>query len=641
MIATDPTAPQALTPPESQVPCVWSGRVAELAECLQQPTFLQKCIERYQQVGFGVVDDGEYGSWERSWPVLVEVLLRAGLDQMQVYLEFGAAGGAQRIDALVLATASDGAPALVVIELKQWRGAQVLSPHLVRRSDGEEVMHPAAQVSSYLAFLRHWFEAGTTAVQIRGLAFLHNARTADVQPLRDSRNEHCLEVPILSKDDLDVDTPPTRLAELLLMADLQPPHDERIQKFERARWVPSRRLLDSVGAMLEGDPSFVLIGDQQHALVKIFNVIDTALQEGSSAVVAVTGGPGSGKTVIATRLLARSMRDSRLDVRYASPSGTLIAQLRRSTRQQGADNLFTYPDQAVGRKTAGARMVVLDEAQRLTRIDRGPSVLQKLVQAVSIVVLFLDERQIIRPNEGITLSEVEQAAAEHGARMHVLSLAGTFRTGGSRAYAAWVDNLLYGTPTPWTGADFDLALATDPPQLQEWINHYAAAGARARIAAGFCWPWKRDQRKLLPEVNIPWLDQHGAEQTWTAPWNAVKAITGDTTAPASKYWATDPGGHQQVGCIYTAQGLEYDYGGVFFGPDLVRRGGTWQAHPQHSHDPSMRNLTSQQYLPLALNIYRVLLTRSTRAMRVYSTDPETQRFLKAHLALAKKQGSSI
>src|SRR5260370_31471986 len=33
-------------------------------------------------------------------------------------------------------------------------------------------------------------------------------------------------------------------------------------------------------------------------------------------------------------------------------------------------------------------------------------------------------------------------------------------------------------------------------------------------------------------------------------------------------WASDPRGVNQVGCVYTAQGFEYDYAGVIVGKDL-------------------------------------------------------------------------
>ncbi len=70
------------------------------------------------------------------------------------------------------------------------------------------------------------------------------------------------------------------------------------------------------------------------------------------------------------------------------------------------------------------------------------------------------------------------------------------------------------------------------------------------------------------------------------PWNA-KPDSGRLAAgiPKSNYWASDPGGLEQVGCVYTAQGFEYDYAGVIFGKDLVwrpRQG--WIGQPEHSRD---------------------------------------------------------
>ncbi|WP_405835095.1 DUF2075 domain-containing protein [Streptomyces platensis] len=41
------------------------------------------------------------------------------------------------------------------------------------------------------------------------------------------------------------------------------------------------------------------------------------------------------------------------------------------------------------------------------------------------------------------------------------------------------------------------------------------------------------------------------------------------SSPGPQLWATHTGGHQQIGCIYTAQGLEHHHAGVIIGPDLT------------------------------------------------------------------------
>ncbi|MFC7900895.1 DNA/RNA helicase domain-containing protein [Streptomyces griseoincarnatus] len=97
--------------------------------------------------------------------------------------------------------------------------------------------------------------------------------------------------------------------------------------------------------------------------------------------------------------------------------------------------------------------------------------------------------------------------------------------------------------------------------------------------------------------------------------------------PPSQLWASHTGGHQQIGCIYTAQGLEYHHAGVIIGPDLTWKDGHWTAHPQHSRDEALRHLTPDQYLPYALNTYRVLLTRGTHTTHIHTTDTNTHHLL--------------
>jgi DUF2075 family protein len=59
-------------------------------------------------------------------------------------------------------------------------------------------------------------------------------------------------------------------------------------------------------------------------------------------------------------------------------------------------------------------------------------------------------------------------------------------------------------------------------------------------------------------------------ENFRRPWNAKPDASRLASGiPKSNLWATDPNGLKQVGCIYTAQGFEFDYAGVIFGKDLV------------------------------------------------------------------------
>ncbi|MFY1689573.1 DNA/RNA helicase domain-containing protein [Plantactinospora sp. WMMB782] len=148
----------------------------------------------------------------------------------------------------------------------------------------------------------------------------------------------------------------------------------------------------------------------------------------------------------------------------------------------------------------------------------------------------------------------------------------------------------------------------------------------ARISAGFCWEWTRrpQQGRLVPDVRIG---------SWHRPWNAHDDHL-PRNVPAGSYWATDPRGFEQIGCIYTAQGFEYEWSGVILGEDLVVRDGRFISQPSRSKDVAIIGTSDRPRIArnadrLIRNAYKVLLTRGLRGCLIYSVDEETQDFLRS------------
>lgn len=103
---------------------------------------------------------------------------------------------------------------------------------------------------------------------------------------------------------------------------------------------------------------------------------------------------------------------------------------------------------------------------------------------------------------------------------------------------------------------------------------------------------------------------------WNAKENAGRLATG---IRPSDLWANSEGGIDQGGCVYTAQGFEYDYAGVIWGRDPVYRGRDgWVGQPSHSKDAvAKRQRDPARFTELVKNTYRVLLTpRAPRLRRV-------------------------
>jgi DUF2075 family protein len=116
---------------------------------------------------------------------------------------------------------------------------------------------------------------------------------------------------------------------------------------------------------------------------------------------------------------------------------------------------------------------------------------------------------------------------------------------------------------------------------------------------------------------------------WSKPWN-VRGERAVGDAPPAALWASADGGFEQVGCVYTAQGFEYDWNGVLLGPDFVWRNDRWIIDRLANKDPDFRNrskVSDHEFERLVRNVYKVLLTRGMVGTVITSVDQETQRLL--------------
>ena len=117
------------------------------------------------------------------------------------------------------------------------------------------------------------------------------------------------------------------------------------------------------------------------------------------------------------------------------------------------------------------------------------------------------------------------------------------------------------------------------------------------------------------------------------PWNA-KSDAGRLAPgiPKEALWAYDPNGINQIGCVYTAQGFEFDYVGVIFGPELVYDFDLqdWIGRREKSFDNPVKR-SGDKFVDLVKNTYRVLLSRGLRGCYVYFMDKDTERFVKTRI----------
>ena len=298
--------------------------------------------------------------------------------------------------------------------------------------------------------------------------------------------------------------------------------------------------------------------------------------------------------------------------------------------------MFTYFKSFMDAERNGLDVLILDEAHRIretsenrytkAQFRKGRPQVDELIAAGRVPVFLLDQHQVVRPGELGTVDEIEAYASTLGLKVHRISLDHQFRCGGSEAYVHWVQRLLGlepGGPIPWLDEDtFEVSVAGSPTEIERLLEGKRDAGFGARMTAGYCWPWSDPgaDGRLVPDVAIG---------GWSRPWN-LKGDHAIGGAPPAALWASDPAGFEQVGCIYTAQGFEYDWNGVIFGPDLVWRTDRWVTVRSANKDPELRSLNrvpDEEFDQLVRNVYKVLLTRGMIGTVLHSCDPETNAFL--------------
>lgn len=266
---------------------------------------------------------------------------------------------------------------------------------------------------------------------------------------------------------------------------------------------PSKKLLDLAAAEIRDREQFILLDEQQVALSLVIRAVHRAREANSKQIVIVTGGPGSGKSVIALAILGDLSRIG-YSVLHATGSRAFTLTLRKvaGSRAPRVQNMFKYFNNFIDSRKNELDVLVCDEAHRIretsanryTRAElrTGRSQTEELIDVARVPVFLLDEHQGVRPGEIGTVHELESVAQRVGIEVVRVSLDGQFRAGGSALYDTWVTRLLGlepGGPLPWNHDEdrYSVRVADSPSALEHVLEQQLAQGFGARMTAGFCW----------------------------------------------------------------------------------------------------------------------------------------------------------
>jgi len=579
----------------------------------------------------------ELNAWKNSLQYMDRVLNHSDIpDDAGIVIEYQIPQTSKRIDFIITGQGSNDESYAVLIELKQWSEASITAKDGIVNTflgrNNREVSHPSYQAWSYAALLEGFNEAVYTEnIQLKPCAYLHNYMPDNVitNPFY---SDYIAKAPIFLKPDA------LKLRSFIQSFIRYGDKNKVMLKIDGGRIRPSKSLADSLSSMLKGNDEFVMIDDQK----VVFETAKQLAQRSSKKrkhVLIVEGGPGTGKSVVAINLLVTLTKLGLLSQYVSKNSAPRIvyeAKLKGAFKKSEISNFFS----GSGSFTATAENIydalIVDEAHRLNAksgmfAHLGENQVKEIIFSSKFSIFFIDENQKVALQDIGEIDEIRKWAAHYGAAVTQLELNSQFRCNGSDGYLAWLDHILQIRETAnntLNAREYEFKVFDNPEEMRDSIFEKNKINNKARLVAGYCWPWKSKKDPKAVDIEFDDFD-------FGMKWNL--ATDGMT-------WIIQPESVHEIGCIHTSQGLELDYIGVIIGKDLLVRDGKIVTDPnmRASDDKTVRGFkklmkedsakTAALTESIIKNTYRTLMTRGMKGCYIYSVDPETRHYFESLLA---------
>ncbi|MHB1454293.1 MAG: DNA/RNA helicase domain-containing protein [Saccharofermentanales bacterium] len=618
---------------------VYQSTALKFRESVDSNSIISEIESNFRQKLGRRVGDSEKHSWNNSLRFMETIVRNSRVaNDCGILIEYGIPATSKRIDFIISGHSQEDDENFVIIELKQWEKANATSKENIVESfvggNVRELTHPSYQAWSYRQLITDMNEAVYTRnITGRSCAYLHNYKESTPEPLK-----HASYQEILRESPLYFAHEYRQLQEFIYKYVGKGEGMDILYRIENGKIKPSKKLVDCVSSMFVGNQEFVLIDEQKVAYENILSAIRSS---SSRQTIIIKGGPGTGKSVVSINAFSQLLRDN-MNVRFVAPNAsfrTVITETLasgKSVNRTRLKALFSGSGGFYDAKPETFDAIIVDEAHRLkgqgAYMYKGQNQVEDIVKASRISVFFIDDNQRIRPDDIGTVCEITRAAIKFGSAITEMELVAQFRCAGAEGFINWVDHTLQIRDTAnydgWDPESFRFEICDTPHQVKDKIASHVSAGEKARILAGYAWKWTaEDEGNRNGEINDVIITEHD----FSMPWNSRATST---------TWAIKDDGINQVGCIHTSQGLEFDYIGIIIGKDLQYDPISGEVHASYDdyfditgrrglrNDPD--RLTS-----LVKNIYKVLLSRGMKGCYVYCCDKELEKYLRGRVGKCK------
>ena len=588
---------------------------------------IEENIDRrfYEKMGYHT-SESERKAWNNSMQYMMKVLIDNNIPgNVGIAIEFKIPNTSKRVDFII--TGKDGKlkNTAIIVELKQWTEADIVNGKdgIVQAFTGHalrEVTHPSYQAWSYATTIEDYNETvQDRQIDLHPCAYLHNYLTVTPPTLLSDNYKYYLEkAPAFIKGDVE------KLRDFINNYIKYGDDKETLYMIENGKIRPSKSLQDALSSMLQGNEEFIMIDDQKLVYETALEMARKSYRDGNKRVLIVKGGPGTGKSVLAINLLVNLTNENMVCsyvTKNAAPRNVYATKLSGDFRKTRINNLFKGSGSFVESAENEFDVLIVDEAHRLNAKsgmfqNLGENQIKEIIHASKFSIFFIDESQRVTLKDIGSVEEIQKYIGQAEAESEIMELESQFRCNGSDGYIAWLDDVL------------DIKICDTPNEVRDIIFEKNKINNKARLVAGYCWEWIKDGKNKSDvfDITIP-------EYNFAMSWNLSNSQT----------WAIDPNSVNEIGCIHTAQGLEFDYVGVIIGNDLryennkivtdvTERAKTDQSikgiYKMFKQDFDRAEKIADEIIK---NTYRTLMTRGQKGCYIYCTDKKLSDYLKKRL----------
>jgi DUF2075 family protein len=596
-----------------------------------------KILDAIKMRGLNAGHEKEYSSWQNSMQFMRNIVDDSEIDdEVRICIEYNIPLTSKRVDFIIAGADKAGNENIVIVELKQWQKAEVVADDMhycvktfIANTD-RIVCHPSYQAYSYSCFLKNYSQSLTDeSINLVPCAYLHNYQPEYRQTLSNPIYKEWFEVaPFFIKNEVAVfsDFVKKYITKKSSKGDL-------LYLIDHGRLRPTKALQDSLASIVKGNKEFMLLDEQAVCFDMCLKTMSQCLKDRKKRTIIIQGGPGTGKSVLAINLLMEYINQS-LNVSYvtknSAPRQAFLNLLTRGNamRQTEIQQLFRSPFGLSNCDENGYDCLIVDEAHRLVKKMygdwSGENQVKECINASLLSIFLLDEDQAVTTKDIGSIKEIQYWCKELGSRLIITDetkLVSQFRCNGSDAYIQFIDDLLQRLPetvhVDLSELNFDFKVFDDPNEMREALRDKNQINNKSRMVAGYCYDWNVKHRRGDWDIMLG--------DNFKAKWNLEN----------DKVWAINPSSFEEVGCIHTAQGLEFDYVGVFIGKDLIynpitgRLESNKEAISKDDKSSGIRSAKPDKAHQLILNTYKTLLTRGQKGCYVYCEDPELRKYIKS------------